>query len=266
MSRLWKPLCSLIILFIIMANCYVFSRDIFITSKQMPNVLLWGGAGQLGTIIGNAFNTRGWTTWSVDFRKSDSATHSIELSFTENIKHNVAFALEKLHAAKAEFEAVICVAGGWAGGNISHLDVFDSYNKMDTMNIQSALAAGHAASKTLKEGGFLLLTGAAAGLGATPGMIAYGISKAATHHLVSSLAQPESGLPKNTTVAAVLPIILDTATNRKDMPTANFADWTPLETVAGAVVDWSEGKGRPKNGALVKLVTKAGHTEFVNVN
>jgi len=232
----------------------------------MPSVLLWGGSGQLGSIIVNAFNSRGWTTWSVDFRKSDIAKHSIELSASENIKHNVAHALEILHAAKAEFEAVICVAGGWAGGNIASLEIFDAYNKMDTMNIQSALAAGHAASKTLKEGGLLLLTGAAAGLSATPGMIAYGISKAATHHLVSSLAQPEAGLPKNTTVAAVLPVILDTATNRKDMPTANFADWTSLETVATAVTNWSEGKDRPKNGALVKLVTKAGHTDFVIVN
>lgn len=62
------------------------------------------------------------------------------------------------------------------------------------MNIRSALGASHVASKLLKENGLLVLTGASAALNATPGMIAYGITKAATHHLIKSLAV-EGGLP-----------------------------------------------------------------------
>ncbi len=91
-------------------------------------------------------------------------------------------------------------------------------------------------------GGFLLLTGAKAGLEGTPGewdlipvsshfivvnvkfvqqacrnyfgcsqayvhagMIGYGMAKAAVHQLVASLSQPKSGMPENSSVVAILP-------------------------------------------------------------
>lgn len=39
------------------------------------------------------------------------------------------------------------------------------------------------------------------------GMIGYGMAKAAVHQLVKSLADPSSGLPKNTFISAVLPYV-----------------------------------------------------------
>lgn len=49
------------------------------------------------------------------------------------------------------------------------------------------------------------MTGALAALNATPGMIGYGIAKAAVHHLVKDLAAPKSGLPSGCKVTAILP-------------------------------------------------------------
>ncbi len=86
-------------------------------------------------------------------------------------------------------------------------------------NVQSAVAASYVASKLLIEGGLLILTGANAAINPTPTMISYlffvflfklyiiylfvlfdkeryGITKAATHHLIKSLAADNSGLPK----------------------------------------------------------------------
>lgn len=57
----------------------------------------------------------------------------------------------------------------------------------------------------------------------TPGMIGYGMAKAAVHHLVSSLSCPDSGLPKDSSVVAILPVTLDTPMNRKWMPNADHA-------------------------------------------
>lgn len=81
-------------------------------------------------------------------------------------------------------------------------------------------------------GGVLSLTGAKAALGGTPGMIGYGLAKAAVHQLVKSLASADSGLPKGSKVNAVAPITLDTPANRGGMPNADFSSWTPLETLA----------------------------------
>lgn len=64
------------------------------------------------------------------------------------------------------------------------------------------------------------------------GMIGYGLAKAAVHQLTKSLGQDKSGLPKDATAVAILPVTLDTPMNRKWMSGADFSTWTTLEFVA----------------------------------
>lgn len=58
---------------------------------------------------------------------------------------------------------------------------------------------------------------------ATPGMIGYGMAKAAIHQLTKTLAHHDSGMPEKSCVLALLPITLDTPMNRKWMPNADFS-------------------------------------------
>ena len=50
---------------------------------------------------------------------------------------------------------------------------------------------------------FLQISGAKPALGGTPGMIGYGMAKAAVHQLVKSLAEPKSGLPEGAFCAGI---------------------------------------------------------------
>lgn len=93
--------------------------------------------------------------------------------------------------------------------------------------ISAAIGANY-----LKTGGLLALTGANPALKGTPGMMGYGMAKAAVHQLTKSLAGKDSGLPDNSLVVAILPITLDTPMNRKWMPNGDFSSWTPLEFIA----------------------------------
>lgn len=102
-------------------------------------------------------------------------------------------------------------------------------------SVWSSLISASLASKYLKEGGVLTLTGAKAALEPTPGMIGYGTAKAAVHHLTKSLAAKDGGLPENSLTVAILPVMLDTPMNRKWMPKADVSTWTPLEYVAKLV-------------------------------
>merc|ERR1711936_55317 len=95
-------------------------------------------------------------------------------------------------------------------------------------------------------------------LGGTPGMMGYGMAKAAVHQLVKSLACPGSGLPSDACALGLLPVTLDTPMNRKFMPDADQSTWTPLEEVARIMVAWSRGKERMTSGSLVTLNTKNG--------
>lgn len=54
-------------------------------------------------------------------------------------------------------------------------------------------------------GGLLTLTGAFPAQKGTPFMIGYGMAKAAVHQLVASLAGPDSGIPADAKVNAILP-------------------------------------------------------------
>lgn len=99
-------------------------------------------------------------------------------------------------------------------------------------SVWSSLISASLAAQHLKEGGLLTLTGAKAALEETPSMIGYGMAKAAVHHLTKSLAGKNGGLPEGAIAVAILPVTLDTPMNRKWMPKADFASWTPLEFVA----------------------------------
>lgn len=92
-------------------------------------------------------------------------------------------------------------------------------------------------------------------------MIGYGLAKAAVHHLVASLSAEKSGLPKNSSVVAILPVTLDTPMNRKFMANADFSTWTPLDYVAQLFYKWSTNVvARPKSGSLVQLLTENSQT------
>lgn len=100
------------------------------------------------------------------------------------------------------------------GGSVGTNGFLSSVDPMLDINLRSAVCASHLAARFLTQdgSGLLALTGAAAAgahaLAPTPGMLAYGMSKAATHQLVVSLAHPDSGL-KNATVVCLLPSVAD---------------------------------------------------------
>lgn len=164
-------------------------------------------------------------------------------------------------------DAIICVAGGWAGGSASDEKFVENTDLMVKQSINSSLIASRLASKFLSTNGLLTLTGAKAALGPTPGMIGYGLAKAAVHSLTMSLAAKGSGLPESSTVLAILPVTLDTPMNRKWMAGADTSSWTPLPFLAETFLKWSEDSDqRPPNGSLVQVVTTGGVTELTRVD
>ena len=63
------------------------------------------------------------------------------------------------------------------------------------------------ATKHLSESGVLALSGAMPCLEGTPGMMGYGMAKAAVHQLTYSLADPaKAGLPASSVAVAILPV------------------------------------------------------------
>ncbi|XP_034244289.1 dihydropteridine reductase isoform X1 [Thrips palmi] len=230
-------------------------------------VVIYGGKGALGSACVKHFKKINWWVASIDMKEMEEADASIIVEPSENWT-----AQEKQVLAKVEevlgsnkVEAIINVAGGWAGGNAASKDFIANADLMWRQSVWSSCITAAIASKHLKEGGIVTLPGAKAATSGTPGMIGYGMAKAAIHQLTQSLAAPNSGLPANAFVASILPITLDTPMNRKWMPDADTTTWTSLEYIADLFVRWSKNEGRPASGSLVSLVTKGGQTEAVVV-
>lgn len=49
------------------------------------------------------------------------------------------------------YDSIICLAGGFDMGNAKDKDVFEKYEKLDRMNLQSALLTSHLATRYLGE-------------------------------------------------------------------------------------------------------------------
>jgi dihydropteridine reductase len=121
--------------------------------------------------------------------------------------------------------------------------------------------------------GLFVAIGSAPALAATPGMLAYGLSKAGTHHVIQTLGETtgkalttrskrqkarrlrrDSQYLDSLSVIGLLPTTIDTPNNRVAMPEANFADWTKPVDIANELGFWIETPQlRPHSGSLVKV-------------
>ncbi|XP_066991497.2 dihydropteridine reductase [Anabrus simplex] len=230
----------------------------------LGRVFVYGGRGALGAACVAHFKAQNWWVGSIDLKANDQADANIlvkpDESWGEQETSVISQVGELLKGDK--IDAIICVAGGWAGGNAASKEFVKNADLMWRQSVWSSTIAASIAAKYLKDGGMISLPGAKPAIGPTPGMIGYGMAKAAVHQLTKSLAAEDSGLPVNSLAVAILPVTLDTPMNRKWMPNADFSTWTPLEFVADLFLRWTKGEDRPPSGSLVHLVTKNFATEL----
>ena len=148
-------------------------RRVFSTSGlRHASVAVIGGAGQLGRAVVDAFAAAGWTTVSVDVAPNARAATSVELSpdaatLTEVCDESLAKVVRSTSSV-GKFDAIICVAGGWAGdgdGGPASNTFVASAESMFRMNLWSAVNTANLAARLLKPKGMLTFTGSVAALG-----------------------------------------------------------------------------------------------------
>lgn len=124
------------------------------TNAIMHRVLVYGGKGALGSTLVKALKGKGnFVAISIDLAKNDDANVSIVLSPSQSWEEqakNVETEIEKsLNGEK--LDAVLCVAGGWAGGNVKSKDLIKSTELMWKVSVQTSIHAAHLAALHLKE-------------------------------------------------------------------------------------------------------------------
>jgi NAD(P)-dependent dehydrogenase (short-subunit alcohol dehydrogenase family) len=223
------------------------------------SIIVTGGFGVLGQAVAQAFAAAGDRVARVDFaaQPHDSIPGALDLGGVDlTDAAATAAAIDKIVAAHGGIDVLVNIAGGFAwetveGGSLG------TWAKMQAMNLTSNVTISQLALPHLAKGteARIVNIGAGAAIKAGMGMGAYAASKSGVHRLTEALAEELAG--RGVTVNAVLPSIIDTPTNRADMPDADFSTWVQPAAIADVILFVASPAARAITGALIP-VTRGG--------
>lgn len=223
------------------------------------SVIVTGGFGILGAAVAAAFARTGDKVARIDFapESRDPLVGALDIGGVDLTDAAATqSALDRVAAAHGGIDVLVNVAGGFTwetleGGSLA------SWARMQAMNLTTAATITQLALPQLKASaaGRVISIGAGAAVKAGMGMGAYAASKSGVHRLTEALAEELAGT--RVTVNAILPSIIDTPTNRADMPDADFATWVQPEAIADVIAFLASDAGRAVTGALIP-VTRGG--------
>ncbi len=161
-------------------------------------------------------------------------------------------AIEAVAERFGALDVLFNIAGGFRWQTLE-TSLADGWHRLFLINVQTAANASRAAVPHLRgsAAGRIVNVGANAALKPAMGMGPYAASKAGVHALTESLADELKG--DDITVNAVLPSILDTPTNRADMPKARFDTWVAPEDLAAVMLFLASEEARAVTGALIPV-------------
>ena len=221
-------------------------------------IAITGAFGVLGSAVAKAAAAQGERLALIDFARDPQADlpagNDVLLLGGVDLTDSVSAgaAIDAVVDRFGGLDALLNIAGGFRWETLE-VSGFDSWHRLFLMNVQTAANSSRSATPHLRrsEAGRIVNVGANAALKASLGMGPYAASKAGVHSLTQSLA--EELKMDGVTVNAVLPSILDTPTNRSDMPDADFASWVALDELAAVMLFLASEAASGVTGALIPV-------------
>jgi len=217
-------------------------------------LIVTGALGALGKVVTEAALSRGARVAGIDHAPSQMPATAERIEIGSVDLSDAAQAKTAVEAAAKHFgrlDALINIAGGFAFETVGEGDI-KTWHRMHTLNLLTALNTSHAALPHLaaSKAGRIVNIGAMGALQAGSGMGPYAASKAGVHRLTEALANEWKG---KVTVNAVLPSIIDTKTNRADMPNADFSKWVTAQELAEVILFLASDAASGITGALIPV-------------
>jgi NAD(P)-dependent dehydrogenase (short-subunit alcohol dehydrogenase family) len=222
-------------------------------------VLITGAKGGLGSFVTEAFLAAGDTVVGTsksiqasDFSNPRFVAMVSDLTEASSAKQLVDCVMQRFH----RIDVVVHVMGGFSGGKpIAETDDA-TWDRMMSLNLRSGFNLLRATIPQMRAAGQGRIVAIASRAASEPAanIAAYGASKAALVSLVraAALENKDAGI----TVNAILPGTMNTDTNRKSDPSADFSRWVPPENVADLVVFLSSDAAAQITGAAIPIYGK----------
>lgn len=215
-------------------------------------VAVTGAFGSLGAAVVHSALAAGAKVAAIDRADAPVDAHGalafggVDLADTAQAKT----AIDAATNALGGLDALVNIAGTFRFETLADGSV-DTWDLLYRVNLRTTVAASKAALAHLPDGGRIVNIGAAAALKAGGGMGAYTASKSGVMRFTEALA--EELKPRGITVNALLPSIIDTLPNRKDMPKADFAKWVTPTQLADVIVFLLSEQASAITGALIPV-------------
>lgn len=219
------------------------------------SIIVTGGFGVLGQAVAQAFAAQGDRVARIDYA---TAAHTpldgaldiggVDLTDAAGTKD----ALAQVVTAHGGIDVLVNVAGGFAWETLESGSLA-TFAKMHAMNLVTAATITQLALPELKKSpaGRIVNIGAGGAVKAATGMGAYAASKSGVHRFTEALADELTGT--SVTANAILPSIIDTPTNRADMPDSDFSSWVSPEAAAKVIVLLASEEAGAISGALIPV-------------
>lgn len=214
--------------------------------------IVTGGFGALGAAVAETLRAAGAKVALID---RAPAPDGVALAFGGVDLADWATASRVIGEAAVQLgglHALVNIAGAFRWETVAEGDVA-TWDLLYAVNLKTAVCASKAALPHLLSSGKgrIVNIGAGAATKASAGMGAYAASKAGVARLTEALS--EEVKTKGITVNAVLPSIIDTAANRKDMPKADFAKWVKPQAIGDLIAFLLSDEASAITGALIPI-------------
>ena len=220
-------------------------------------IAITGAAGSLGSVVVRAALDAGAIVAAIDHAPVPPALCALANVYEFGgvdlgAKGAADQAMQQVGAKLGGLDGLVNIAGAFRWETVEKGDLA-TWDLLFNVNVRTAVAASKAALPLLSksDAGRIVNIGAAGALKAGNGMGAYAASKAGVFKLTEALA--EELKDRNITVNAILPTIIDTPPNRKDMPDADFSRWVKPEQIADVIVFLLSDKAQAITGALIPV-------------
>ena len=226
----------------------------------MQTVLITGACGNLGKAVAQMFSSNGWTLVLLD--REQAQLNSVfgtdgerQLSLAANLLDaaSVQSAVQQALQRFGRIDVLCNLAGGFRMGEPVHETSDGTWDFLMGLNVRSVLHTARAVVPAMLAagGGPIVNIGAGAAGKGGANMGAYAASKSAVARLTESMSAElrERGINVN----CVLPSIIDTPENRKDMPKADPSRWVSPASLAGVIAFLASDAARDIHGASVPV-------------
>lgn len=216
-------------------------------------VIVTGAFGALGRAVVAELTVRGAQVVAVDLAAAPDdhgaamALGGVDLA--EPAAVDLAFA--KVREGLGDIAGLVNLAGGFVFETVADGGI-EAFDQMYRTNLRTAAVACRAALPHFAaRGGAIVNVGAAAAGAPGAGLAAYAASKAGVRALTESLAQELR--PRSIRVNSILPTILDTPANRRDMPDADRSHWIAPAAAARVIAFLLSPDAAAVSGASLPL-------------